>query len=97
MILLFAMVHFVALDEVFVQFALYQVEFEDVLVVVALFSTLILQLGFSSPMPALLDKIALASRPSERVKSKPSIYFPVLFHEFPVMEMLVKLVKSDGL
>src|ERR1044072_9074547 len=62
-----------------------------------LFKTVRYAYGFLSPITALLSTIAFASRPSVRVKSKPSIYLPLLFHELPVIEILVKLVKPAGL
>ncbi len=38
----------------------------------------------------LHSKIALASLLSDLVKSKPSIYLPILFQAFPVIEIMVK-------
>ena len=83
------MVHLVVEVEVLVQLPLYQVFAVVTVVVEALFNTLMVLLGLASPTPALLSIITLASLPSDLVKSNPSIYFPVLFQEFPVMDILV--------
>ena len=88
-ILLLPTVHLVVVEDVLVQLALYQVLAVVIVVVVELFNTLIVQLGWASPTPALLSMITLASRPSVRLKSNPSIYFPTLFQEFPVIDKLV--------
>jgi len=88
-------VHLQVAEEVLVQFTLYQELVVVNVVVVALFSRLIKQLGFLSPIPALLSRITFASLPSVRVKSNPSIYFPVLFQVFPVIDKTEKEVKVE--
>src|SRR5688572_28071692 len=97
-ILLSSIVHLQVDDAVFEpQLALYQVlAFVIVTWLAVLLRTFIKHFGLLSPTPALLSNMALASLLLVSVKSNPSIYFPILFHEFPVMEILVKFLKVVG-
>jgi hypothetical protein len=84
------------MEEVFTQLALYHELATTHVVVNALFTTLILQCGFSSSTPALFSINAFASLPSVREKSNPEIPVPIKFHELPVIIRFEK-EKVDGL
>ena len=88
--------HLMVDDVVLVHAILYQLLELGSDVVVALFTTPIVQFGWKSPIPALLSIVAFASRPFASVKSKPSMNRPVLFQELLVIEMLLNEVNVVG-
>src|SRR4051812_25869534 len=78
-ILLLEIAQLVVKEDVLIQLALVHVPAGFTSAESTLLLTLILQCAFLLSMPALFSINALASLPSEREKSNPPIYVPVLF------------------